>query len=127
MGLINGLKTIWGFVAWLLAIRKKFLTEADDRLAPESAKLDRVWLEGIALDLIDGSRDLRWYDRLLRWLGLGPAAGAYLLNLLKSDKLNRALNGDPADRTAAKREIYTQQVSPVDPPAGYVSPDFPQS
>lgn len=105
MAILKSLGILWGFLRWLIAFTKKTNQAAEARFSEAKAAEDRLVLQALALDLIEG-RGSTWAHKLLRLLGLSDDAGRYLTALLKSSKLDAITNGGSTlEKEKARAEL----------------------
>ena len=107
MGWITGITTAWQGVWGLIRFGRRVNADAEAMLSQSKALADRAALEGLALDLIEGTGN-HWLHRLLRWLGLNDNAGVYLQTILKSDKLHTITNGSSTLEKEQARESLAE-------------------
>lgn len=97
--LIMAWRVFWAVYGWIRQIQK----QGEARLTPKHACADRLRLESLFYDMAMGNlwRLPKWLRPVCGWLSIDNAFGRYMMHLLKSGKLNAALNGDSLSRARA--------------------------
>ena len=97
-------QVFWAVWKWIREVED----DAEARLSPERARADRLWFEALSYALATGdlARLPKWLRPALKIMHLNNTFGVYALNLLKSEKLTKAMTGGTLERETAVRTFH---------------------